>query len=1218
MARSLQGGLCKTDLTNVHNHSQRCGTGGSIMVFRSKGFGILAITAFILTGFAAAGAQSVTRLLELEDPLTGSTRGTRNGGQLTAAGWVTQTAFDYIEYKIPTCAAGEVQFKVKGIYASNEVFPNVGYDRDGKVVPGSDNVHYTLFGMYDRDDDASWYGTVQWHNPYKTVMHIYGYTAGDLFKWKRMKLRLNVAAFNGGYEDDPHAFEDPPVGPFEWEKEHVYQHRLVWGSGHMTWYLDGVQIKDWDYSSFGVEYAPPDHMLRLGSGLNSRSGGYASPNGLTYTDFKFYRYKDETPPQVKGMEPAGGSSAIAPDADILVHFSEPMDESVTQAAFSITPALAGSFKWIGAALAWEHSDLMQANTTYTVKVAATATDKAGLTLSAPFSATFTTRGEQAAEVGRYEPFEVTIKAPGTGGSRPYRDVSLKGLFKGPSQTIEIEGFWDGDDLWKVRMAPTELGAWSYQISGSSPALSRSGTFTCVASGSHGFVRRNPARPYSFMYDDGTTWLWKGDTSWRGFTSLLPYDGRWKEIIDLRSDQGYTAMQSIVNSYINGLGFWKNEGGTCFVEGADAKDYDQLNPGYFHWIDKRIDYALSKGIVPVILFSWAQEYVNFSSDQWENYVRYLVARFAAKNVIWVLCGEYNELPNDYSRPTSEFADWGTLVKKYDPYDHPITLHPTGRTSSAEFGSSSWMDVVMQQTPYHARDIQRDRVYNKPVVNAELGYMYPDQDNAASRYGLWEIVTTGGYYTNGFFTTYAPDKGGYDPAALPEEQRWVEFLNKLMDRLPIAEMEPHPEWTSAGQLLAKPGAEYLAYNRNGGAVTIDLTAVSGTLPVEWLDPRAGVSQSAGTVTGGAKQTLTPPFSGDWALHIGAGLRSDDVAPNPPAGLQGSARTMHSLTLTWNAPAAASDGDGASSYVIFRDGVQLTTVTAATYTDQGLEESSSYRYAVYSLDDAGNKSAAAAEITLSTTGDTQAPRVAAVTVVSATGLLVAFDEKVESASARNLANYVITPAVAVTAAVLSDDATQVTLTTAAHSAGQSYTITIAGVKDQARVANTMASQSLNYRFEATLQISELSPATYRVAQLGTGSTYYTDRELKLTAIPPVCQGFTWIMTENDDKERSDAHWLSFRTNLAATVMIAYDNGASTRPAWMEGWTDTGAEIVTTDDSPLHLYSRTFAAGEVVLGGNEGTSKTSMYLVLVKKSDGSVVDATPPSIPVGFDFAE
>lgn len=1184
------------------------------MLLRKTRIILLALTA--LLWFTRAGAQSGDRVLELDDPLSGSTKGTRSGGQLTSAGWVTQTAFDYIEYRIPTCSFGEVEFKVKGIYASNEVFPNIGYDKEGKPVPGSDNVHYTLFGMYDRDDDNSWYGVQQWHNPYKTVVHIYGYTAGDLYKWKRMKLRLNVAAFNGGYEDDPHAFEDPAVGPFEWEKDHVYHHRLAWGEGHMRWYLDGVLIKDWDYSSFGAEYAPPDHTLRLGSGLNSRSGGYASPNGLTFSDLKFYRIKDGTAPRVTGAEPAGGSSGVAPDADILVFFSEPMDEASTQAAFSITPALAGSFKWIGSALAWEHSDLMAANTAYTVKVAATARDKAGLALTAPFTMNFTTRGEQAAAVGRYEPFEVTIKAPGIGGSRPYRDVTLRGVFRGPGKTIEIDGFWDGGDVWKVRMAPTEVGTWSYQITGSAAALNRSGSFECVASSSRGFIRPNPARPTSFMYDDGTAWQWRGDTSWRGFTSLLPYDGRWKSYIDLRSGQGYTAMQSIVNSYINGLGFWKNEGGTCFDESGGAKDYDQLNPDYFHWIDKRIDYALSKGIVPVILFSWAQEYVNFSSGQWEKYMSYLVARFAAKNVIWVLCGEYNEMPTDYGRPTSEFADWGRALKQLDPYDHPITLHPTGRTSSSEFGYDSWMDVVMQQTPYFARDVERDLTYKKPVVNGEPRYMYPDEDNAESRFGLWEIVTSGGYYTNGFFTTYAPDKGGYDPAAMPEEQRWVEFLNKLMERLPISEMAPHPEWTSAGQLLAKPGAEYLAYNRSGGAVTIDLTSLGGTLPVEWLDPRAGVSQPGGIAQGGGQRTFTPPFSGDWALHIGTGLSADTVPPNAPLSLQSTARTMHSITLGWSAPPPAADGDGASGYLILRDGATVTTVPTTSWTDQGLEESSQHSYQIYALDDAGNKSAAAAALTIATTGDNQPARVVEVATVSSTQLSLLFDEQVEQASAQDPARYQITPAVAVTAALLAADGSRVTLTTAPHTAGQNYTITVSGIRDRARTANVMAPQSLTYRFEATLQISELTPATYKLAQLKTGDAYYMDRDLKLAAVPALCQGFSWIMTENDDKERSDAHWLSFKANLAVTVMVAYDNGASTRPAWLDGWIDTGAEIATTDDSPLHLYRRDFSAGSVVLGGNEGTSKTSMYLVLVKKAEGNVADTAPPAAPRGFVF--
>lgn len=1186
------------------------------MSSRSIGLRILVGLA-LFAFFNGEKTFSQNRVLELDDPLAGKTIGAMSGGSITPAGWLTKTVFDYIEYKIPTCSSGEVEYDVTGIYASNQVFPNIGYDKYGKVIPDKRDVHYTLFLMYDRDDDQSWYGMTQWHNPYKCIMHLYGYTEGDPYKWKRMKLRLNVAAFSGGYQDDPHAFEDPPCGPFEWEKEHVYHMRLVWGDGFFRWYMDGALIKEWDYSSFGVDYAPPDHCLRLGSGMMSRSGGYMAPVNVLYSNFKVYRHLDQTAPQVTGIEPKAGSTSVPQDADIIVNFSEPMDAASAEAAFSITPAVTGSFQWIGTGLAWKHAQLLQANTTYTVAVKTTAKDKAGVNLEKAFSATFTTRGAQVAAVGKYETYEVVLSAPGAGGRYPYRDVALKGVFRGPTRTIEIEGFYDGNDVWKVRMAPTEAGTWSYTITSTVAALNSTGSFTCSESGLPGFVRPNPVRPHTFAYDNGTPWLWKGDTAWRGYTSLIPYEGRWKSLVDLRVKQGHTVIQSIVNSYINGLDFWKNEGGTCFEEGTGAKDYDQLNPGYFRWVDKRIDYALDKGLVPVMLFSWSQEYVNFKSTQWEKFIRYLVARYAAKNVIWVLCGEYNEMAMDYNRPTSEFIKWGEMVRRYDPYDHPLTLHPTGRSTSAEFAHTAWMDVVMQQSPYSARDILRDRAYNKPVVNAEPRYMYTDTENSESRFALWEIVASGGYYTNGFITTYAPDKGGYDTEALPEEQRWVEFLNKLMDRLPLTEMEPKNNLISAGQLLAKPGSEYLAYNRNGGAVTIDLTDVAGTLPLEWLDPRAGVVHAAGTVAGGQKQTLTPPFSGDWGLHIGAGIRADAVPPNAPQALTSPSQTMHSIVLTWQAPAAAADGDRASSYLLKRDGTTLTSVAATTYTDQGLEELSSHRYEVYSLDDAGNHSATAASVTVTTNGDTQAPKAVEVKPISAQELQVVFDEKVESASAQNPANYQIAPAIGIVSITLAADGLSTTLKTNAHAAGQSYTLTIRNIKDRARIANTLASQNLTYRFETNLQISNLSPATYSIAQLAVNDAYYVDRTFRLLTIPAICQGFTWIKTENDDKERSDAHWLSFKTNMTATVMVAYDRGVSTMPAWLESWQDTGESLTTTDDTTLRLYRKVFPAGEIVLGGNEGTSKSSMYLVLVKKSDETVADSTPPGVPQGFGFA-
>ena len=173
--------------------------------------------------FQSAVAQDT--LLVIDDPLTNySTIGSRHGGVFTSDGWKTQVYTDCIKYNVETISAGEIQFDIQGIYASSTVFPNMEYDDEGNPT-GEEDVHYSFLSMWDRDDSHEWYGVQQWHNPYKCYMHIYGYVPGDQYKWRHMKLRLNVVAYDGGYDDDPHAFEDPKAGPFDWERYHTYHHR---------------------------------------------------------------------------------------------------------------------------------------------------------------------------------------------------------------------------------------------------------------------------------------------------------------------------------------------------------------------------------------------------------------------------------------------------------------------------------------------------------------------------------------------------------------------------------------------------------------------------------------------------------------------------------------------------------------------------------------------------------------------------------------------------------------------------------------------------------------------------------------------------------------------------------------------------------------------------------------------------------------------------------
>ena len=94
------------------------------------------------------------------------------------------------------------------------------------------------------------------------------------------------------------------------------------------------------------------------------------------------------------------------------------------------------------------------------------------------------------------------------------------------------------------------------------------------------------------------------------------------------------------------------------------------------------------------------------------------------------------------------------------------------------------------------------------------------------------------------------------------------------------------------------------------------------------------------------------------------SDDTTPPlPPSNLVNTSRTESSINLSWTVPGAASDGDFASSYRVFRAGTQVGTATQTSYQDTGLVAETSYAYQVYSIDDAGNLSSSAAIGTFTT---------------------------------------------------------------------------------------------------------------------------------------------------------------------------------------------------------------------------------------------------------------
>jgi chitodextrinase len=108
------------------------------------------------------------------------------------------------------------------------------------------------------------------------------------------------------------------------------------------------------------------------------------------------------------------------------------------------------------------------------------------------------------------------------------------------------------------------------------------------------------------------------------------------------------------------------------------------------------------------------------------------------------------------------------------------------------------------------------------------------------------------------------------------------------------------------------------------------------------------------------------------IGCSKSFDTQAPSVPGNLQAVAGSTQ-VNLSWS---ASTDNTGVTGYTIYRNGSVVATVSGATlsYSDSGLQPSTSYSYTVDAFDAAGNHSAKSGSVSVTTTNsaDTQAPSV------------------------------------------------------------------------------------------------------------------------------------------------------------------------------------------------------------------------------------------------------
>lgn len=361
--------------------------------------------------------------------------------------------------------------------------------------------------------------------------------------------------------------------------------------------------------------------------------------------------------------------------------------------------------------------------------------------------------------GRFE-----LKYIYTSAINPF-DVKLSARFSGNDTTIIVDGFYDGDNTYKIRFMPPVAGKWKYVTMSKIGALNnKKGVFDCApAMGSnHGPVEVDGV--YNFKYADGKQYYPFGTTAY-AWTHM--HNDVQALTLKTLAASGFNMLRMCV--FPKNYNLVKEEPELYpFVIKETKKDdkgntvriwdYSKFNPVFFQHLEKRIDDLAKLGIEADLILFHPYDKGRWGFDAMPNdinirYLKYIIARLGSyRNIWWSLANEY-----DYVTAKTD-DDWELLsrtVYESDPYRHLCSIH--GSTAKYFRYWEPWFTHVSIQDEAPVADFGRAAIlrnaYYKPIVYDEVCY----EGNLKSRWGrysgeemthvIWQGVIAGTYVTHG---------------------------------------------------------------------------------------------------------------------------------------------------------------------------------------------------------------------------------------------------------------------------------------------------------------------------------------------------------------------------------------------------------------------------------------------------------------------------------------
>ena len=462
-------------------------------------------------------------------------------------------------------------------------------------------------------------------------------------------------------------------------------------------------------------------------------------------------------------------------------------------------------------------------------------------------------------------FEGTFET-GKSYADPFNDVDVDVVFTKGGESWRVPTFWRGGGKWTVRFAPPTPGEYTYRLEStdqSNPDLNgREGRVTITAyTGTnallrHGMLRVSTNKRY-FEHSDGTPFYWLGDTWWSGMSTRLSWED-FQKLAANRKAKGFTVVQ-IVAGLVPSEEQAPSDPGYC-NEGGCVWDpeFKQINPKFFDYADRRVQHLVDCEIVPAIVGAWSDHIRELGVDKLKKHWRYIIARYGAYPVFWIVGGEVYDPPEDAvrqlsslksisnglismppMRPTPGWTSVTSYVRATDPYHHPVTVHEGVPWWSHDYAlqDESLLDFNLLQEdhagwPSIANEVAQLDLHlartsvAKPQVVGEIGYedfggsQLQDFQRAAFWLGMLNGAAGHTYGAVGTWESYSADKPFQrlkwslmtweDGMNLPGSYQ-VGLGSRLLRKYEWWKFAPHPEWvTPRGTTLLEPRSEVRGFN------------------------------------------------------------------------------------------------------------------------------------------------------------------------------------------------------------------------------------------------------------------------------------------------------------------------------------------------------------------------------------------------------------------------